>query len=85
MFYYYKCLPIVCIISYSTFETFPLIIQWVVEQTSQNAYLLHYMDDFLCGGVNEAEWAKTMDTFMQVYTQLIWLLLLKRKLVFRYT
>ena len=31
-------------------EAFPLIIQWVVEQTSQNAYLLHYMDDFLVGG-----------------------------------
>ena len=63
-YYFDKCMPLGCSIACATFEHFFTFIHWLVSKRATNSNIIHYLDDFLFGGVpDSAECAKLSEIF----------------------
>lgn len=63
LYYFDKCLPMGASISCALFESFSTALHWYVKKESNSENILHYLDDFLFGGVSVPECKEVLICF----------------------
>jgi len=66
-FYFDRCLPMRASISCSLFENFSTALHWLTEKGCENDSIIHYLDDFLFGGIaGTSQCLNSLNTFSDI-------------------
>ena len=70
LYYYDRCMPMGCLSSCKTFETFSTAIEWIAQNKLHITHILHLLDDFLIISPTEDLCQKQLDSFLMLSSYL---------------